>query len=215
MSHVRLLVCALFVGAVALAAAVSAEDKPAEEGFVPLFNGKDLTGWEGDAKLWTVKDGVLVGKSEGIKYNDFLATTKEYGNFVLRFQVKLVDNKGNSGMQFRSKRVPNSHEVSGYQADIADGWWAKLYDEARRNRVLAEPKPEDLKKALKVGDWNEYEVEAVGDHITMTLNGVKMVEYTEADKDVARSGVFATQIHAGEPMEVQFKNIRIKEVKQN
>jgi hypothetical protein len=215
MKHLRTASLVLALGAVALAAAMAADDaaKEKEEGFVALFNGKDLAGWEGDAKLWVVEDGVLVGRSAGIAYNDFLATTKIYGDFVLRFQVRLVENKGNSGVQFRSKRVPDSHEVSGYQADIAEGWWGKLYDEARRNRVLAEPKPEDLKKALKVGDWNAYEVAAVGPRITLSINGVQMVDYTEEDKDIPREGVIATQVHSGGPMEVQFRDIRIKQVK--
>jgi hypothetical protein len=194
-------------------AALAAET--AEEGFVPLFNGKDLTGWEGDAKLWIVEDGVLIGRSPGIKYNDFLATTKTYGDFILRFQVKLVDDKGNSGVQFRSKRVPPpSHEVSGYQADIAPGWWGKLYDESRRGKVLAGPTDEDLKKALKPGEWNDYEVAAIGNKITMSINGAKTVEYTEEDEKIARDGIIAVQIHGGGPMEVQFKSIRIKEVKE-
>ena len=194
-------------------AALAAET--AEEGFLPLFNGKDLTGWEGDAKLWIVEDGVLIGRSPGIKYNDFLATTKTYGDFILRFQVKLVGEKGNSGVQFRSKRVPPpSHEVSGYQADIAPGWWGKLYDESRRGKVLAGPTDEDLKKALKPGEWNDYEVAAIGNKITMSINGAKTVEYTEEDEKIARDGIIAVQIHGGGPMEVQFKSIRIKEVKE-
>jgi len=196
-----------------LAGAVrAAEDKEKEEGFVPLFNGKDLTGWEGDAKLWIVENGMLVGRSPGIQYNDFLATTKTYGDFILRFQIRLVDGKGNTGVQFRSKRVENSHEVSGYQADFAPGWHGKLYDEARRNKVLAAPNEEELKKVLKPADWNDYEVRAEGNKITLTLNGLKTVEYAEEDKDIARTGVIAVQIHGGGPMEVQLMNIRIKEL---
>lgn len=198
----------MFVALGALAA-----EKAEEEGFVPLFNGKDLTGWEGDPALWVVEDGVLIGRSQGIKYNDFLKTTKSYGDFILRFQIRLVDDKGNTGVQLRSKPRPDSHEVSGFQADAAPGYWGMLYDEARRNRQLAKPTPEDVKKAVKLGDWNDYEVSAVGDKITLTINGVKMVEYTETDPAIPRSGIIATQIHGGPPMEVQFKNIRIKEVK--
>ena len=204
---------AVAIGLLMIAATALAAE--AEEGFVPLFNGKDLSGWEGDAKLWLVEDGVLVGRSTGIKYNDFLATAKSYGDFILRFQVKLVENKGNSGVQFRSKRVPPpSHEVSGYQADIAPGWWGKLYDEARRNKVLAGPKDEDLKKALKPGDWNDYEVEAVGNKVKLAINGVTTVDYTEADEKIAREGIIAVQIHSGGAMEIQFRNLRIKEVKE-
>jgi hypothetical protein len=210
MTCVRVLGAALLVAVGALAVAYAAEEK--EEGFVPLFNGKDLTGWEGDAKLWVVEDGMLVGRSPGIKYNDFLATAKPYGDFILRYQIRLVGGKGNTGLQFRSKRVENSHEVAGYQADFAPGWWGKLYDEARRKKVLAAPKEEDLKKVLKADGWNDYEVRAEGAKITLTLNGLKTVEYTEADATIARTGIFAVQIHAGGPMEVQFKNIRIKEL---
>jgi hypothetical protein len=210
MTCVRILGAALLVAVGALAVAYAAEEK--EEGFVPLFNGKDLTGWEGDAKLWVVEDGMLVGRSPGIKYNDFLATAKSYGDFVLRYQIRLVGGKGNTGLQFRSKRVENSHEVAGYQADFAPGWWGKLYDEARRKKVLAEPKEEDIKKVLKPDGWNDYEVRAEGAKITLTLNGLKTVEYTEADDKIPRTGIFATQIHSGGPMEVQFKNIRIKEL---
>jgi hypothetical protein len=210
MTCARIVGIALLLAAAVLGAAYAAEEK--EEGFVPLFNGKDLTGWEGDAKLWVVENEMLIGRSPGIKYNDFLATTKSYGDFILRFQIRLVDGKGNTGVQFRSKRVENSHEVAGYQADFAPGWWGKLYDEARRNKVLAAPKEEELKKVLKPDGWNDYEVRAEGNKITLTLNGLRTVEYTEADDKIPRTGIFATQIHSGGAMEVQLKNIRIKEL---
>jgi len=187
--------------------------KEKEEGFVALFNGKDLTGWEGDAKLWIVEDGVLIGRSPGIGYNDFLSTKKTYTDFILRYDIRLVDNKGNTGVQFRSKRLPEGHHVSGFQADAAEGWWMTLYDEARRNKPLVKPDPKALEKVLKPGEWNAYEVKAIGNDITLSLNGVKMVEYTETDPDIAKSGIIATQIHGGDPMEVQFRNMRIKEIK--
>ena len=184
----------------------------AEEGFRPLFNGRDLTGWEGDPKLWLVEDGMLVGRSPGIRYNDFLATTRSYRDFVLRFQIRLIDGRGNSGMQFRSQRVPPpSHEVCGYQADVAAGMWGNLYDESRRRRNLSGPTPELLRKILRPTGWNDYEIQARGDHILLALNGVTTVDYTEADAKIARDGIFATQIHAGGPMEVQFRNIRVRE----
>ena len=195
-----------------LVGAISAGEAD-EEGFAPLFNDKDLTGWEGNDKLWIVEDGMLVGRSPGIRHNDFLATTRTYGDFILRFQIRLLGGKGNSGVQFRSKRVPKSHEVSGYQADVGAGWWGTLYDEARRNRPMARPKPADLKRAIKPKDWNDYEVKAVGDRITLTINGVVMVDYTETDPKIAREGIIAPQVHSGGPLEVQFRNLRIKEVK--
>ena len=100
-------------------------------GFVPLFNGNDLSGWEGDSSLWSAKDGMLVGESPGIKQNNFLATEASYGDFILKFSVRLANDSGNSGVQFRSVRVPG-HEMSGYQGDIGPGYWASLYDESRR-----------------------------------------------------------------------------------
>jgi hypothetical protein len=195
---------------VALAACCVAAE---EEGFVPIFNGKDLTGWEGNKKLWIVEDGMLIGRSAGIRHNDFLATTKTYGDFILRFQIRLINGRGNSGVQFRSKRVPPpSHEVSGYQADIGGGWWGKLYDEARRNRVLAGAKGDVIRKAVKPKDWNDYEVKAIGNQITLSINGVVTADYTEEDEKIAREGIIAPQVHSGGPLEVQFRNIRIKEI---
>jgi hypothetical protein len=208
---------ALLAGGVAarLGVAYAADDSAAlpEEGFRPLFNGKDLSGWEGDTKLWLVEEGMLIGRSPGIKYNDFLATRQGYRDFVLRFQIRLIDGRGNSGMQFRSRRVPPpSHEVSGYQADVAAGFWGNLYDESRRRKTLAGPTAEQLKKILRPAGWNDYEIDARGDHIRLALNGATTADYHEPDSEIARDGIFATQIHSGGPMEVQFRNIRIREV---
>lgn len=200
-------------GMVFALAAVAFCAQPEEQGFVPLFNGKDLTGWEGDAKLWVVEEGMLIGRSSGIRKNNFLATTHTFSDFILRFEIRLVAGKGNSGVQFRSRRVPDSHEVSGYQADVGGGWWGVLYDEARRNRPLVKPQGAVLKKALKPTGWNDYEVRAVGNTITLKINGVTLVEYEEQDPNIPRTGIIATQIHAGGPMEVQFRNIRIKEIR--
>ena len=138
-------------------------------GFVPLFNGKDLAGWEGDSTLWSARDGVLVGESPGIKQNNFLATEASYGDFILKFSVRLANDSGNSGVQFRSVRVPG-HEMSGYQADIGPGYWASLYDESRRNRVLKPALPKAL-ESLHKGDWNHYVIRCMGDEITLSLNG--------------------------------------------
>ena len=192
-------------------------DSPLEAGYERLFNGKDLTGWEGDTKLWVVEDGLLIGRSPGLKYNDFLATKEKYDNFIMKYKFKLVNNpKGdaNSGCQFRSKRVANSHELYGYQADVGQGYWGCIYDESRRNKVLVKPSKEDFDKAVKLDGWNEYVITCDGDHITLELNGVKTADWTEtepADK-VDRSGVFALQIHAGGPMEIRTKDIRIKKL---
>lgn len=182
-----------------------------EPGFAPLFNGKDLAGWEGDAKLWKVQEGSIFGDSPGIPHNQFLATRETYGNFELRLQFRLRDGQGNTGVQFRSRRVPESTEVSGYQADIGEKYWGCLYDESRRNKILVLA-PESLAAKLRKDDWNDYSIRAVGDHITLTLNGVTTVDYREPDADIARSGIIALQVHSGPPLKVEFRNIRIRKL---
>ena len=186
------------------------------DGFEPLFNGKDLTGWEGNLELWSAAGGEIVGKSPGIKKNEFLATKGRFGDFILKFKFRIVNTSGqaNSGMQFRSERVPNSTELSGYQADVGQGYWGCLYDESRRNKVLVKPPADELDKILRRDDWNEYVITCKGDHITLELNGLKTANYIEnepADK-IAREGIFGLQIHAGGPMEVHAKEILIKKL---
>jgi len=178
-------------------------------GFVPLFNGKDLTGWEGDKNLWSAKDGMIVGKSPGLKRNDFLATEQSYGDFVLKLTFRLIGADGsNSGVQFRSERIPG-HEMRGYQADIGQNYWGCLYDESRRNKVLVQGSEKAVKGLHKSG-WNEYILRVIGNKIVLTLNGVKSVEYLEEDASIARDGKIALQIHAGGPMEIQFKDLWIQ-----
>jgi len=200
-----------FLAAVAAGMALPAADA-AEAGFEPLFNGKDLDGWEGDPFLWKVEDGMVVGRSPGIAYNDFLTTTEEYSDFVLRFQIQLVDNVGNSGVQIRSRRVPGSMEMIGYQVDVGPSWWGSLYDESRRRVTLAAPSEATIKKALKPTDWNDYEVQASGKHIVLKLNGVVTVDYTEEDESIEQTGLIGLQVHSGPPLEARFRNIRIKQL---
>ena len=178
----------------------------------PLFNQKDLTGWEGDFSIWKVVDGVIVGDSPGIKHNQFLTTKDEFSDFELKLEFRLKDGVGNSGVQFRTKRVPGSTEVSGYQADIGENYWGCLYDESRRNKVLVKA-PTEFESSLKKGDWNEYVIRAVGDHIVLKMNGVTTVDYREPDKQIDRSGIIALQVHSGGPLKVEFRNLRIKSLK--
>jgi hypothetical protein len=182
-----------------------------EPGFRPLFNGKDLTGWEGDTTLWKVADNAIIGDSPGIKHNQFLATKEEFGDFELKLEFRLKDGAGNSGVQFRTKRVPDSTEVSGYQADIGENYWGCLYDESRRNKILVQAPP-DFEKSLRKGDWNEYTIHAEGNHIVLKVNGVITVDYKEPDAEIARRGIIALQVHSGGPLKVEFRNIRIRPI---
>jgi len=182
-----------------------------ESGFVSLFDGQSLEGWEGDTSLWKVQGKTIVGDSAGIPHNQFLATRKTYANFELRLEFRLEEGRGNSGVQFRSKRVADSSEVSGYQADIGEQYWGCLYDESRRNKILAKA-PAALDDVLKKNDWNTYTIRAVGPRVTLAINGLTTVDYTEADADIAREGVIALQVHSGPPLRVAFRNIRLKEL---
>jgi len=196
----------LLVSCVAVPFGLNAAD---DAGFRLLFNGKDLSGWNGDESLWKVADNCIVGDSPGIKHNQFLCTKEEFGDFELKLEFRMKDGVGNSGVQFRTKQVPNSTEVSGYQADIGEKYWGCLYDESRRNKILVQP-PADFEKSLKKGDWNEYTIRAEGDHVVLKVNGVTTVDYREPDASIARSGIIALQVHSGGPMKVEFRNIRIK-----
>jgi hypothetical protein len=182
----------------------------------PLFDGKSLAGWEGDEKTWRVEDGAIVGGSleANVPRNEFLCTTKTYDHFELTVKFKLLGDpaKANGGVQFRTKRIPKHHEVSGYQADIGQGYWGALYDESRRNKVLAAPKAEDVAKLIKVDDWNEYRIRAEGPHIQLWLNGTRTVDYTEADEKVEQTGVIGLQVHGGGKTKVMYKDIRIEEL---
>ncbi|MBI4902053.1 MAG: DUF1080 domain-containing protein [Acidobacteria bacterium] len=187
----------------------------AQDGFKPLFNGKNLDDWIVDTPgLWSVDNGVITGKSPGLKYNDFLRTKKHYRNFTLRVKFRMTDptGKGNSGIQFRSKPVEGSHEVSGYQADMGAQYWGALYDESRRKKVLAAASPEALAK-LDKGGWNEYVITARGNRITLELNGVKSVEWVETEPGIEQTGFLALQLHSGGPLTMEFKDLLIKEWK--
>lgn len=181
---------------------------------VPLFNGKDLTGWEGDtAKTWRVEDGAIVGGSLDavVPRNEFLCTTRTYGDFELRLTFKLLGDraKANAGVQFRTRRIPNHHEVSGYQADMGQDYWGALYDESRRKKVLAKPDKAVVEKLIKHGDWNEYVIRAEGPRIRLFLNGTLTVDYTEADAAIERTGVIALQVHGGGKTKVLYKDITV------
>lgn len=183
---------------------------------VRLFDGKSFKGWEGDtAKTFRIQDGAIAAGSlkDKVPRNEFLCTSRSYTNFVLRLKFKLVGEGANGGVQFRTKRIPNNHEVSGYQADMGDpAWWGCLYDESRRNKVLAKSDMEKLNKVLKRNDWNDYEIRCEGRRIRLKVNGVETVDYTETDPTVEDYGIIAVQVHAGPPSEAWYKDITLQEL---
>jgi hypothetical protein len=189
-------------------------------GPVPVFDGKTFAGWDGDTKhTWHIQDGCIVGGSltHKVPRNQFLATTRSYKDFDLRLKFKLLGDAKktfvNSGVQFRSQRVPNDTEMTGYQADLGDpSWWACIYDESRRNKVLAQSDMTKLNKVLRRGDWNDYRIRAEGQRMRTWLNGVLGVDYTEKDEKIPQHGRIGLQIHGGGPAQVWFKDITIEEL---
>jgi hypothetical protein len=188
-----------------------------ESQFVRLFNGKNFDGWEGNLKAFRIEDGAIVGGNlkNPIPNNEFLCTKKSYGDFELRLKFKLLGKGCNGGVQFRSQRVPNNFEVSGYQADMADGYWGCLYDESRRNKVLAGPPEADRAKIIHENDWNDYVIRCEGRRIQMWVNGHQTVDYTESDANLSQTGILGVQIHVGPPCETWYKDIRIKPLSLN
>ncbi|MFZ2643884.1 MAG: DUF1080 domain-containing protein [Verrucomicrobiia bacterium] len=188
----------------------------AEGKAVPIFDGKTFTGWEGDTnKTFRIEDGAIVGGSlkEKVPRNEFLCTTRSYTNFVLRVKFKLLGRGVNAGVQIRSARIPNHHEVSGYQADMADpSWWGCLYDESRRGKTLAKSDMNELNKVLKRDDWNQYEIRCEGKRIRLSINGLQTVDYTEPDNAISQQGIIGLQIHGGPPSEAWYKDITIEEL---
>lgn len=186
---------------------------------IQLFDGKTFNGWEGDTThTWRIEEGMLVGGSltETVPHNEFLATTRSYSDFVLKLKFKLLGDEGfiNSGVQFHSQRIEDPpYEMTGYQADIGDGYWASLYDESRRNKVLVHADTVLISRVLRRNDWNDYEIRCEGPRIRLLLNGKLTVDYTEPDPSIPQSGLIALQIHGGGKAEVHFKDITLRELR--
>jgi hypothetical protein len=181
-----------------------------------LFDGKTLNGWEGNRALFRIESGAIVAGTlaAAIERNEFLCTTREFKDFELRLRVKLLGgDKANAGVQFRTARIPNDHEVSGFQADMGTGWWGALYDESRRKRVLKGPDQTKMKDVIKVGEWNDYAIRADGPRVQLSINGFETVDYVETDPTVADSGVICVQIHSGPPSEAWYRDISVTELK--
>ncbi|MBK8092151.1 MAG: DUF1080 domain-containing protein [Verrucomicrobiaceae bacterium] len=187
---------------------------------VSLFDGKTLDGWDFDPAMWRVEDGVITGGSttEKIKKNDFISTKKSYQNFEMKLKIKVSGDPKtgmlNSGIQIRSVRAEHG-AMSGYQVDCGAGWFGKIYDEHRRNKVIWAPTPEQqaaLDKAIDVFGWNEYRIRAEGPRIQTWINGVHCMDYTETDPNIALDGHIAPQVHSGGVCLVQVKDVTIEEL---
>jgi uncharacterized protein YndB with AHSA1/START domain len=195
-----------------------------------MFNGKDLTGWEGKPGWWRAEDGAITAESTKEKpcpsAHYLIWRGGQPGDFELRCEYRLVG--GNSGIQFRSRALPD-WDTSGYQADMEDGgqWTGCLFEHTRggvsmrgekvvidkdgKKQITAIGDPKELLKHVKKNDWNTYRIIARGNDITLEINGAVMCQATDLQTGVAaRTGVIALQMHPGPPMKVQFRNLRIR-----
>jgi hypothetical protein len=182
---------------------------------IKLFDGESFRGWEGDTqKTWRIENGAFVGGNlnESVPHNDFICATQQFKNFDLRLKVKLAGTGFvNGGVQIRSQRLLKPpFEMTGYQADMGEGWWGCLYDESRRNKVMAHPYPSLTRRIVKLNDWNDYVIRCEGRHIRLWLNGILTVDYTEPDDTIPMTGLIGLQIHGGGKAEASYKDISIQ-----
>jgi hypothetical protein len=188
------------------------------DGWQSLFNGKDLTGWHqlnGKAD-YHVENGEIVGTTVANTPNSFLATDKDYGDFILELDL-LVANDMNSGIQFRSISKPEvmNGRVHGYQCEVdpsTRAWSGGIYDEARRGWLYTGELNSSAKSAFKMGGWNHYRIECIGNSLRTWLNGIPVAWVID---DMTPSGLIALQVHAIEAKDqpgkqIRWKNIRIK-----
>jgi 3-keto-disaccharide hydrolase len=215
--------------------------KPDADGFITLFNGHDLAGWTGLAEYWSVRDGSISGhQTKDLSKQTFLVfSSLKVTDFELRLKYRFASPEGNSGIQFRSMVLDaDAYRVGGYQADFDaelqyDG---SLYDEAgvagdrgtlsdrgakttwdAENKRHIDPLGEsssDLKKLIKPGDWNDVVLVANGNHVVYSINGHVMSELIDESPAALRKGVLALQLHVGYTMDVRFKDVRIKALRQ-
>jgi hypothetical protein len=215
-----------------------------DDGFESIFDGKTLDGWDGNPKLWHIEDGAITGhttKDNPTKGNTFLIWTGgETADFELKLQYRIIG--GNSGIQYRSFRLKNGADkwrIGGYQGDFeaGDTYSGILYGEQFRG-ILAKRgdktvvsrtggkvkvtivgsvgDTKEIQAKIKKEDWNDYHITARGFHFVHRINGVLTIDCTDNDEKERRaSGVLALQLHAGPPMKVQFRNIRIKPAKKS
>jgi len=206
-----------------------------ESEFTSIFNGRNLLGWRGNPKIWSVRDGAITAQTtpkNGISENTFLVWTGgNVRDFELRLKFRLEN--GNSGIYFRSRErtAMQRDPLIGCQADFsADGRWTGVIMEYLLRGVLAERgqkvfigkdgkinvvgsvgDPDELLRKVKPKQWNDYTLSARGGHIILKINGVTMCDLQDNDPRRIISGKLALQVHQGPDMLVQFKDIRIRQ----
>lgn len=211
--------------------------KAGAEGFELLFDGQTLNGWKGDLRYWSVKDGAITGHSSSdnpLKAGTYLYSLREFADFELRFKFRITSKWGNSGVQYRSRVTDKEHYVvHGYQADIESGktYSGILYEvggrkfiakrgeqvvidkTGKKNVMGSTCDPVEAQASIKQGEWNDYTVIAYNNRLRHVINGHITVDVEDKQPGKgALSGILAFQMHQGPPMEVQFKDLKIKKI---
>ncbi|MEM7368356.1 MAG: DUF1080 domain-containing protein [Bacteroidota bacterium] len=183
-----------------------------------LFDGKTFTNWEGEMEHFRIEDNAIVAGSmeEKIPTNKFLCTEKVFGDFEMLIKAKFPTKNNNGGIQIRSRRIPEHHEVIGYQVDVGysldKAVWASIYDESRRRKFIAEAPEDRINALVRPTDFNDYKIRCEGRNIKVWFNGELVVDYTEEDMEIATDGIICVQIHGGPPSEAWYKDIQITEL---
>jgi hypothetical protein len=246
-----LLVCALAWPTAILTSQTPPQTPP---GFTSLFDGKTLTGWQGDPEIWSVRDGVIRGGSTSpIPFNTFLISNRTYGDFELRYKYRFATPTGNSGLQFRSGQGEGNHVLGGLQANVIPAVFENcglpscgqerfgmLYEELNRGMLATlgdkvtvtrrqartggsgrivrtiegtvNPRDAIIATVRAYPEWNEIVLIAVGDRLIHIINGRVAFDVTDKDPLVPKSGLIGMQVHAGNPMAVEFMDIAIREL---
>jgi HEAT repeat protein len=172
-----------------------------------FFSGTDLIGWQGNTSYWHVEDGAIVGHSDAeIPNNEFLWSNTPVSDFYLALDVRLDPNTANAGIQFRSTKMDDKGQAQGYQADVGQSYWGRLYHE--HGRGMLDP-TDAAEQAVKPGEWNRYEILAVGPAIWTAINGTLGVAYLDLHQDAEASGQIALQIHSGPPQTVSYRIVQL------
>jgi hypothetical protein len=180
-------------------------------GELSLWNGVDLSEWDGEPDVWRVEDGAIVGFQSETTQNTFLIYRgRTFADFVLRAEI-WVEAGGNSGIQYRSTLTDAAAwVVGGYQADAADEYWGMLYDELGRG-ILADASAACLASAAH-DQWNRYEIRAEGGTLVHQVNDVECVRFEEDSAEAPIEGVIALQYHLPGAFEVRFRDLRLTEL---
>lgn len=177
---------------------------------IQLFNGKDLTGWVGHEKLWSVRDGVIVGRNtDPVPVSTYLLTEHKYTDFRLLATVKLVESEMHSGIAFWGRVAPEQNDkytFAGHLVMFPSGWG--MFDLYGRGGLPVDGGP--AKKVGKQHDWNKLEILAQGNRVRVAVNGSQVVDWADPKKDALYDGPIGLQLHSNNvPQEIQFKDLEL------